>query len=186
MSKINNKLILIFGILAFILGLLLASPAYASRSNGVPFYLFNYPTTQYTYPVEYTYNYPIQYNTPITYTTPVYNSPTIIEGCEGRNTGFSTTTGQSCIENYVVTPITTIIKVPAVTTTTEKNNDAVASDINENYGSLTANALLGSNSFMPSGLVQWIFFIALIVAIIFLWRYVHAEDRYMSEPLKHA
>ena len=185
MSKINNKLILIFGILAFILGLLLASPAYASRGGGVPFYLFNYPTTQYTYPVEYTYNYPVQYTSAV-YTIPVYTTPIVIDGCNGRNMGFSTINGQSCVGNYIVTPTTTIVKVPAVTTTTEKSNDAITSDINENYGSLAANALLGSDSFMPSGLVQWIFFIILVIAIVFLWRYVHAEDKYMSEPLKHA
>ena len=74
-----------------------------------------------------------------------------------------------------------------VSKTTETNNNVAASDINESYGSLTANALLGSNSFMPTGLVQWIFLAIIIVAIIFLWRYVHrSEEKYMTEPMKHA
>ncbi|HAS80465.1 MAG: Cell surface receptor IPT/TIG domain protein [Candidatus Nomurabacteria bacterium GW2011_GWE1_32_28] len=73
------------------------------------------------------------------------------------------------------------------TNTIETNNTVSTNNIDENYGSLTANALLGSNSFMPNGIVQWIFFVILIVAIIFLWRYVHrSEEVYMSEPMKHA
>ncbi|KKP85684.1 MAG: hypothetical protein UR88_C0010G0006 [Candidatus Nomurabacteria bacterium GW2011_GWA1_35_8] len=64
---------------------------------------------------------------------------------------------------------------------------AKANDINESYGSLTANALFGSDSFMPSGLLQWILFVLLVVGIIFLWRYIHhSEEKYMAEPMKHA
>jgi len=60
-------------------------------------------------------------------------------------------------------------------------------DINDSFGSLTANALVGSDSFMPTGLVQWILTILIVLLIIFLWRYIHrSEDKYMSEPLKHA
>ena len=73
------------------------------------------------------------------------------------------------------------------TNTSEENYSVSASDFNENYGSLTANALLGSDSFMPTGLVQWIVFVIMILLIIFLWRYVHrSEEKYMGEPLKHA
>ena len=71
--------------------------------------------------------------------------------------------------------------------TSEENNSVSASDFNESYGSLTANALLGSNSFMPTGLVQWIIFVILIVLIIFLWRHVHrSKEKYMLEHMKHA
>ena len=72
-------------------------------------------------------------------------------------------------------------------TSSEENDSVSASDFNENYGSLTANALLGSNSFMPTGLVQWILFVVLILLIIFLWRYMHrSKEKYMLEPMKHA
>lgn len=73
---------------------------------------------------------------------------------------------------------------------TSNTNDSVStrtSDLNESYGSLTANALVGSNSFLPTGFAQWILMILIILAIIFLWRYIHrSEEVYMSEPLKHA
>jgi|GEM_PF-1305020 len=71
--------------------------------------------------------------------------------------------------------------------TSEESNNVSSSDFNESYGSLTANALLGSNSFMPTGLLQWIGFIIMIILIIFLWRYINrSEEKYMKEPLKHA
>ncbi|MFA5095106.1 MAG: hypothetical protein WC447_00355 [Candidatus Paceibacterota bacterium] len=177
MSKINNNLILIFGILAFIFGLSLASPAFARGGvveSGVTF-------TPYTYPVEYISN-------------PVNNGPVVIPGCEGRNTGYSTVNGQSCVGNYIA-PTTTATKTTVakkttnttVAKTTTPAKVATASDINESYGDLTANALFGSDSFMPSGLIQWIIAIVLVLAIIFLWRYVHrSKENYMLEPMKHA
>ncbi len=176
MSRRNNKLILAFGIITFILGLFLASSAYAAGgmvNSGVIFTPIDYPT-------QYQYNYYPQYM-PVVYTTPIYNSPTVIDGCNGRNTGFSTTTGQSCIGNYVPTPV----PATAAPATTEKTT-TTTSDTKDTYSGLAANALFGSNGFMPSGLVQWVFFIALVVAIVYLWRYVYAEEKYRSEPMKHA
>ncbi|MFA5783206.1 MAG: hypothetical protein WC868_13140 [Bacteroidales bacterium] len=184
MSKTNNNLMLLSGILAFILGLLLASPAYAqniSRNeiNAVPYYHLRQDI-----PILY-YN-----STPIT-----YNNSIVIEGCEGRNTGFSMTTGQSCIGNYVnsntnnVSTNTTNNSNTTNTTvakTTDTNETVTIDESNDSFNGLTANALEGSNSFLPTGLMQWIFLAIVIVAIIFLWRYVFAEEKYLSEPLKHA
>jgi len=86
--------------------------------------------------------------------------------------------------------VTRTIEKTDLNKTGENNNSedevSVNSDINKGYGNLTANALFGSNSFMPTGLAQWIILIAIIIAIIFLWRYVFGEEKYMSEPLKHA
>jgi hypothetical protein len=198
MSKINNKLILILTILAFVFGLSLATPAYARQNGVIPFDY--YATTGGEMPIYSTgsiYTTPAYNTVPVftnVYTRPVYstvyNNPTVIEGCGNRNTGFSTTNGQSCVGNYVIpvsttTNTTTNTTVSKTTDTTKKV--ATGSDINPTYGSLTANALFGSNSFMPTGLIQWIFFVLLILAIIFLWRYVHfSKEKYMSEPMKHA
>lgn len=202
MNKINNKLILTLGILAFILGLSSTSTVYAQNTGVIPFpYYYNnsgsgnrgdYPT-------------PVYYSVP----TPVnYNNQRVIAGCEGRNTGFSTTTGQSCVGNYVnnintnnnpsSTPLNTTTKNSdtsntsnttntTVSKTTDTNNIVAANDNNNSFSGLTANALEGSNSFLPTGLLQWIFLAIIVVAIIFLWRYVfRSEDKYLSEPLKHA
>ena len=104
---------------------------------------------------------------------------------DNSNQTIGTTQNNTSVKTTAKTSNNTIIK-----TTEEINDDIVvasdASDINENYGDLTANAVLGSNSFMPSGLVQWIFLAILVFAIIFLWRYALGREKYMSEPLKHA
>ncbi len=184
MSKINNKLILVSGILAFIFNLFLASSAFAAGGGMVQ--------SGVTFNPDYSTQY--QYVQPVVYTPApiVYNTPTVIPGCEGRNTGYSTITGQSCAGNYVApapkpAPVTAVRKTTTTVAKTTSKPVATASDVNPNYGSLTANALFGSNSFMPSGLIQWIVFAILILLIVFLWRYVHgSKEKYMTEPLKHA
>lgn len=162
MSKINNKLILVLGILIFIFGFLLASSAYAQnigRGNIIspPYYYLSQdiPT--------------IYYNSRST----TYSSPSSTTTSSSPNTTVTKNTNTSTSNN-------------TISKTTDSSNIVVASDTNENYGSLAASAILGSNSFMPTGLVQWIILIAIVTAIIFLWRYVYAEEEYLSEPLKHA
>ena len=190
MTKTINKLILILSILAFIFGLLLASPAYARTVTVDSGVIFN-PYVQYP-----------QYTNINQTQIPIVNTPIVIVGCDNRTTGFSVTTGQSCIGNYVSTSTTgnitnnlssasinTDIKNSNIdvlkTNNTISNNNIITSNANENYGSLASTALLGSSSFMPSGLIQWIFFIILILVIIFLCRYLYAEEKYISEPVKH-
>jgi hypothetical protein len=195
MSKINNNLILVFAILAFVFGLSLATPASAyysfTSSEGVVFH--GNPPIDYSTPIYYQASAPVVYKAPV-----VNNGPVVIPGCEGRNTGYSTVSGQSCVGNYIAptTTTTTTTKTTAVknvnntvakTTTPAPVKVATASDVNDSYGSLTANALFGSNSFMPTGLVQWIIFAIIVLLIIFLWRYIHrSEEKYLSSPLKHA
>jgi len=95
-----------------------------------------------------------------------------------NNTAITTTNNTDTINNNTNT---------INTNTTETNNTVSTNNTKENFNGLTANALLGSNSFMPNGLAQWIFFVIMVIAIIFLWRYVHrSEEVYMSEPMKHA
>ena len=97
MNKINSKLILsgleILVILAFGLIVLIPNETKAERPYYIPYYYFN----------------PQPANNPITnYSNPVAYSATIV-GCEGRNTGFSTVTGQSCVGNYINNPTPTTV-----------------------------------------------------------------------------
>lgn len=196
MSNINNKLILVLGIFIFIFGFSLASSTYAQNTGVLPFPYYNnsdlrnrgdYPT-------------PVYYSTP----TPTnYNNQGVIPGCEGRNTGYSTATGQSCVGSYVnnastntnnnntSSSNTTSTNSDTTNTTVSKTTDTdntitTSKNDNNSFSGLTANALEGSDSFLPTGLLQWIFLAVIVVAIIFLWRYVFAEEKYLSEPLKHA
>jgi hypothetical protein len=57
----------------------------------------------------------------------------------------------------------------------------------EDAKTLAANAVYGSDSFMPSGLLQWIFFAILILIIVILVRKIFGgEKNYHQTPLKHA
>jgi hypothetical protein len=56
----------------------------------------------------------------------------------------------------------------------------------ENFSSLTSNAIYGSNSFMPSGIVQWVLFAIIILLLVILARKLFGgEDHYMEAPMKH-
>ncbi|HEV7424520.1 MAG TPA: IPT/TIG domain-containing protein [Candidatus Paceibacterota bacterium] len=58
---------------------------------------------------------------------------------------------------------------------------------NNGYSSLASNAIYGSNSFLPSGIMGWILFAILILIIVILARKIFSGERkYHSEPLKHA
>ena len=56
---------------------------------------------------------------------------------------------------------------------------------NGNYRNLASNALFGSNSIYPSGLIQWILLAIIILLIVILVRRLYGADKYHSTPLKH-
>jgi hypothetical protein len=66
----------------------------------------------------------------------------------------------------------------------ENNNDTNNNDGGGN--DLAASVLLGDNSFLPSGLIQWILVAVLVMLIVILVRKLFgAEERYHAAPLKH-
>ena len=73
-----------------------------------------------------------------------------------------------------------------LTKTTKTNTVAKATTNKNTYSGLAANSVFGADTFLPSGLIQWLLFAILIFLIIILWRTAHAKEKYMSEPLKHA
>ena len=80
--------------------------------------------------------------------------------------------------------------VNRTTSTTEVNeiNENTTGEITENEeNSLVARAIFGETGFMPSGIIQWIFFAILILIIVILTRRMFGADkRYEAQPLKHA
>lgn len=76
-------------------------------------------------------------------------------------------------------------------TSTSKNTtnttNATTTDTNSNYSNLASNAIFGSNSFMPSGLVQWILFAIIVLLLVILVRKLFgARKSYDESPMKHA
>lgn len=69
--------------------------------------------------------------------------------------------------------------------TSQSNNNGNNSNGNQ-VGSLAAGAIFGSNAFLPSSLLQWIFFIILILLAIVLWRKLYISEEEKNKPLKHA
>lgn len=57
----------------------------------------------------------------------------------------------------------------------------------KNYGSLASNAIFGSNSFLPSGLIQWVLFAIIILIIVIIVRKIFGgKEHYDELPMKHA
>lgn len=81
-------------------------------------------------------------------------------------------------------PVMTVNYTPKKVATTTKPKTVAKAPTNAN--ALTANAVYGSNGFLPSGLIQWILFAIFVLLIVILSRRVFgAKDKYQTAPLKH-
>ncbi|MDR3519581.1 MAG: hypothetical protein P4L63_01680 [Candidatus Pacebacteria bacterium] len=86
-----------------------------------------------------------------------------------------------------VTPTTVVVHkkkaTPVVATTSTCTTTNPTGTANNG---LSANALFGSNSFLPSGLIQWILFAIFVLLIVILVRTVFGgKKKYQESPLKH-
>ena len=84
---------------------------------------------------------------------------------------------------------------PATTTGTNDNTTSPdtytevieAENQTDSYSNLASNAIFGLNSFLPSGLIQWILFAILILLIVIVARRIFgAKENYDQAPMKHA
>ena len=90
--------------------------------------------------------------------------------------------------NNIYTSGTTGAVLGASTSAPATNSSADTSkDIKEEFKDLTANAIYGTDSFMPSGLIQWLILAIFILIIIILARkFFGLEDKYHATPLKQS
>jgi len=76
---------------------------------------------------------------------------------------------------------------PDTFTDTTQSDNGTVNGTNDSYSNLASNAIFGSNSFLPSGIVQWILFAIVILLIIIVVRRIFgAKKNYDDSPLKHA
>lgn len=69
---------------------------------------------------------------------------------------------------------------------TNQTTNTTSTNTNNKVSNLASNAIFGTNSFWPSGLIQWIIFaIIILLIIIFVRKVFGAEERYHASPLKH-
>ena len=103
-----------------------------------------------------------------------------------QNTNTSTTnTNNSSTSKTTVKNNSTTVKETNYEDEYENQEDQVRTG--EDVSNLASSVILGSNSFMPSGLPQWILFAILILLIVIIVRRImRSEEHYQSTPLKHA
>jgi hypothetical protein len=135
-----------------------------------------YTQPQYQTPTYYTQPvYPQTYQQPIYYpaSNVVYSSGTV-----------PATKTQVIVRHvYSDSPNQTNTNINSTPTNQPATTVAPATNSNDD---LASNAVFGSNSFLPSGLIQWIFFAIIILLIVVLARKVFgAKEEYHSTPLKH-
>jgi hypothetical protein len=192
----NNKKIFntIYGLgmlAIFTLGIMTTIPAEASaRYRYEPVYGSTYALWcedcyerdndyQYTYYQTPTYYYnptPVYYNpAPIAYVNPAPVAPQ------------PTPTVYSSTVNPTVKTSTSKTVAKAKTTTATNTPSTVAKTTTKTPESaLVASAIFGTNSFLPSGLVQWIFFAILVLIATILVRKIYGgNEKYNAVPLKH-
>ncbi len=123
------------------------------------------------------------YNT-TPYQPPIYTAPTPPTTPVVYSSGANPNTGNgSSVMTVTYTPTAT---PAAKTATTTKTATATAATNSNSGNALAANAVYGSNSFLPSGLIQWILFGIFILLLIILVRKIFgAEKNYHATPLKH-
>ena len=71
-------------------------------------------------------------------------------------------------------------------TTVKTSAKIKPTETGKQVGQLVGGALFGYNSFMPSSLIQWIFFFILILLGVILWRRLYVSEEKKNLPLKHA
>ncbi|MFA6324930.1 MAG: hypothetical protein WCX46_01760 [Candidatus Paceibacterota bacterium] len=98
------------------------------------------------------------------------------------NTVNSTTSVASTKTNTTNKNITSNTKDTTVKT---ENTDVSKKTSDKSNDSLSANALFGSNGFMPSNIFQWILLFILILLLVMIGRKMVKENK-GEQPLKHA
>ena len=176
MNKIIKNLIVVIAVLAFVLGPVAVSPALA-RSYRIQTGLIFTPTV-----------YPTTTVAPVTSTSNNTNTTT-------ENKTNTTNTTKTVILRSEAPSGKSVNLMENVSNAFDTSNYDTqsqiarneASDINSEYGNLTANALVGSGGFWPTGIVQWIIVFIILVIMISLVRYVRgSKEEYMAIPAKHA
>ena len=189
MSKINKKSINYgFKIMAFLAFSILIIPTQASAERAG--YVTPYNSTSFNRVYKapeynYDYNSPAYYQPyqPLRYAyispTPApAATPTVYSSSANPNGSAGATSGTASSSNAVANTGTNSANTGATNTNTGSDN----------LSNIAANTIYGSpNSFLPSGLMQWIMVAIFILLIVILSRRIFGmKEEYETTPLKHA
>jgi hypothetical protein len=121
----------------------------------------------------YNNNYNNSYYNTTPYQPPVYIAPAPV----ATPIVYSNTTNPNSTSDVM-----TVHYTPAPVAKTKTNTSVAANSAKD----LAANAVYGSNSFLPSGIIQWVLFAIFILLLVILVRKIFgAEEKYQAMPLKH-
>lgn len=138
------------------------------------------------------YNNPYYYpnNNPYYYQTynqvPVYVPPQSQPSASTPIDNYAVNSSVNSSSDAVRSKNVTVSKTNTEKNTTDVKNTANINTSDTSIDSLAANVIFGTNSFAPSGIIQWILVAILILVIIILFRKIAGgENKYRSTPLKH-
>jgi hypothetical protein len=103
-----------------------------------------------------------------------------------KNNAVLTSNSTSKNSNSVNQNSNTSTKTTNTTTTKNTNQSDNSGSNGSQVGALAAGAIFGSNTFLPSSLLQWIFFAFLILLAVVLWRRLYVTEEEKNSPLKHS
>lgn len=116
------------------------------------------------------------------YNNPPYQAPIYTAPATSTPVVYSTTANPAMTVNYTPAPIKTVAKAKTSSTKTA----AATASVQPTVSNLAANAIYGSNSFLPSGLIQWIIFAIFILLLVLLSRIIFSgREEYHAAPMKH-
>ena len=143
-------------------------------------------------------DYNVIYSTPVGPSTYTYNTNYSDNNTSGQNNQNNTSTTQNqngnnstsnsngANNNSSNSSNTATVKSTSSANTGNSSSSSNGSSGSGNYLDLAGNALVGSNGFMPSGIIGWVLFAILVLIIVIMIRKISgAEERYHSSPLKH-
>jgi len=128
------------------------------------------------------------------YVTP-YGSTRFNDNIANNNQYYNSTYYQDYNSTYYQEPVYVPAPTPIVYLNTTDSNTKVTTTetasantdkATEKSSNLLANAVFGSNSLMPSGLIQWVFFAILILLVVILFRKIYGgSEKYYAAPMKY-
>ena len=168
-------------------------PGVAFAEGGTNYvYSSNFGSYSNTYPNSYYNTYPSYYNNYVP--APQHQKQIVYVPVDGPTKTVYVNTSTTTDTTTDTTKTVAVNNTSNTTSNTDKINTATTSDTSkatsnnsrDTVSGLTSNAIFGTNSFYPSGIVQWVLVAIFILLLVILARRIFgARDEYQLSPLKH-
>ena len=106
-------------------------------------------------------------------------------GGTSNSVNFSVTSAGGTTASTASNSTATSTASTAAKTATDDETEQATQEVNEKLSTLAASAIVGGDTFMPSGIIQWLIIAIIILLAIILVRKI-VRSRYERAPMKHA